>query len=196
MSAPYPGSPQGRLSQEEIEEMVKQAEQFAEQDKAVKDRIEGRNQLETYIYNMKSTVEDKMKDKISEVCAVQRKAQRPARTHASRQGAGLLLGLGWARQHPPPCLRQPPRPCRSPPATPPPLPQDDKEKIKDALTSAQEWLDENQEAEKDEFAEKLKEVQEVCNPIIAEVYKASGGPEGGAGGEGGGDEDLGEHDEL
>jgi hypothetical protein len=59
--------PQGRLSQEEIEEMVKQAEQFAEQDKALKDRIEGRNQLETYIYNMKSTVEDKMKDKISEV---------------------------------------------------------------------------------------------------------------------------------
>jgi hypothetical protein len=64
---PVPTLPQGRLSQEEIEEMVKQAEQYAEQDKALKDRIEARNQLETYIYNMKSTIEDKMKDKISEV---------------------------------------------------------------------------------------------------------------------------------
>ncbi len=66
--------------------------------------------------------------------------------------------------------------------------------MKDALTSAQEWLDENQEAEKDEFADKLKEVQDVCNPIIAEAYKAAGGPEGA--GEGGEEEDLGEHDEL
>lgn len=38
-----------------------QAEEFAEQDKKVKAKIDARNQLETYIYNMKSTVEDKMK---------------------------------------------------------------------------------------------------------------------------------------
>ncbi len=54
----------GRLSQEEIERMVKEAEEFAEQDKAVKAKIDARNQLETYVYNMKSTVEDKLKDKI------------------------------------------------------------------------------------------------------------------------------------
>ena len=46
--------------------MVKEAEEFAEQDKAVKAKIDARNQLETYCYNMKSTVEDKMKDKIEE----------------------------------------------------------------------------------------------------------------------------------
>jgi len=34
------------------------------QDKAVKERIDARNKLETYLYNMKSTVEDKMKDKV------------------------------------------------------------------------------------------------------------------------------------
>ncbi len=56
----------GRLSQDEIERMVKEAEEFAEQDKAVKAKIDARNQLETYCYNMKSTVEDKMKDKIDE----------------------------------------------------------------------------------------------------------------------------------
>lgn len=56
----------GRLSQEDIERMVKEAEEFAEQDKAVKAKIDSRNQLETYCYNMKSTVEDKAKDKISD----------------------------------------------------------------------------------------------------------------------------------
>jgi len=34
------------------------------QDKAVKDRIDARNKMETYLYNMKSTAEDKMKDKV------------------------------------------------------------------------------------------------------------------------------------
>jgi heat shock protein 5 len=46
--------------------MVAEAEEFAEQDKKVKDKIDSRNQLETYLYNMKNTVEDKMKDKIDE----------------------------------------------------------------------------------------------------------------------------------
>merc|ERR1711912_174673 len=38
----------GRLSEEEIERMVEEAEQFAEEDKKVKDRIDGRNGLEGY----------------------------------------------------------------------------------------------------------------------------------------------------
>ncbi|KAG2435338.1 hypothetical protein HXX76_007411 [Chlamydomonas incerta] len=124
----------GRLSQDDIERMVKEAEEFAEQDKAVKAKIDARNQLETYCYNMKSTVEDKMKDKIEE---------------------------------------------------------EDKEKITAAVKEALEWLDENPDAEPDEYKDKLKEVEDVCNPIIAEVYKKSGGPSGG-----GDSEDLGDHDEL
>jgi hypothetical protein len=54
----------GRLSQDEIERMVKEAEEFADQDKAVKAKIDARNQLETFLYNAKSTVEDKAKDKV------------------------------------------------------------------------------------------------------------------------------------
>ncbi|RWW31253.1 hypothetical protein GW17_00004124, partial [Ensete ventricosum] len=56
----------GRLSQEEIERMVREAEEFAEEDKKVKEKIDARNQLETYVYNMKNTINDKDKlaDKI------------------------------------------------------------------------------------------------------------------------------------
>jgi molecular chaperone DnaK (HSP70) len=43
---------------------LQEAEEFAEQDKAVKARIDAKNQLETYAYNIKSTVEDKAKDKV------------------------------------------------------------------------------------------------------------------------------------
>lgn len=45
-----------------------------------------------------------------------------------------------------------------------------------------------------EYKDRLKEVEDVCNPIIAEVYKKSGGPSGG--GDSHEDEDLADHDEL
>merc|ERR1712146_146244 len=65
---------------------------------------------------------------------------------------------------------------------------DDKETIEKALEEANEWLDDNQEAEKEDFEEKLKEVTDVCSPIISKVYKESGGAPGG--GDFGGDDDL------
>ncbi|XP_057512984.1 luminal-binding protein 5-like [Actinidia eriantha] len=110
----------GSLSKEEIEQMVKEAEEFAEEDRKVKERIDARNKLETYIYNMKSTVNDKDKlgDKID---------------------------------------------------------SDDKERIEGVLKDALEWLDDNQSADKDEFEEKMKEVEAVCNPVIKQAYQKSGG---------------------
>ncbi|MED6170419.1 Luminal-binding protein 5 [Stylosanthes scabra] len=128
----------GRLSQEEIERMVREAEEFAEEDKKVKERIDARNGLETYIYNMKNQIGDK--DKLADK-----------------------------------------------------LESDEKEKIEAAVKEALEWLDDNQTAEKEDYEEKLKEVEAVCNPIITAVYQRSGGaPGGGASGE---DEDE-SHDEL
>uniref|UniRef100_A0A2N9J8Y3 Uncharacterized protein n=1 Tax=Fagus sylvatica TaxID=28930 RepID=A0A2N9J8Y3_FAGSY len=110
----------GRLSQEEIDRMVKEAEEFAEEDKKVKERIDARNKLETYIYTMRSTIgdKDKLADKID---------------------------------------------------------SDDKEKIESTLKEALEWLDDNPNAEKEDFDEKLKEVEAVCNPVIKQVYEKSGG---------------------
>jgi len=58
----------GRLSQEEIERMVKEAEEFAEEDKRLKETIDARNALEGYAFSLKNTVNDKEKlgGKISE----------------------------------------------------------------------------------------------------------------------------------
>ncbi|KAF4348966.1 hypothetical protein F8388_010010 [Cannabis sativa] len=110
----------GRLSQEDIERMVKEAEEFAEEDKMMKEKIDSRNKLETYVYNMKNTVNDndKLGGKIS---------------------------------------------------------SEDKEKIENTLKEALEWLDENQSAEKEEYDVKLKEVEEVCNPVIRQVYGNTSG---------------------
>ncbi|KAI4301770.1 hypothetical protein L6164_035017 [Bauhinia variegata] len=110
----------GRLSQEEIERMVKEAEELAEEDSKVKERIDARNKLETYIYNMRSTINDK--DKLADK-----------------------------------------------------IDSDDKEKIENTLKESLEWLDDNQNAEKDDFDEKLKEVEAVCNPVIKQIYEKSGG---------------------
>ena len=52
---------ENRLSKEDIEKMVKEAEQYAEDDKKVKERIETRNDLESYIYSLKNQIGDKQK---------------------------------------------------------------------------------------------------------------------------------------
>ncbi|OJD10112.1 chaperone DnaK [Emergomyces pasteurianus Ep9510] len=49
----------GRLSQEEIDRMVAEAAEFAEEDKAMKTKIEARNALENYAFSLKNQVQDK-----------------------------------------------------------------------------------------------------------------------------------------
>jgi len=122
----------GRLSQEEIERMVAEAEEYAEEDKLVKDKIDAKNALENYVYSMKSTIDDEEKvgDKISE---------------------------------------------------------EDKETITEALDEANDWLDENDDADKEELEAKLKELQDVCSPIISQLYQAGGM---------GGDEDDEDDDDM
>ncbi|KAJ5216162.1 Heat shock protein 70 family [Penicillium cinerascens] len=48
----------GRLSQEEIDRMVAEAEEYAEEDKAMKTKIEARNGLENYAFSLKNQVND------------------------------------------------------------------------------------------------------------------------------------------
>ena len=48
----------GRLSKEEIERMVQEAEKFKNEDENQRERISAKNGLESYCFNMKQTVED------------------------------------------------------------------------------------------------------------------------------------------
>ncbi|XP_015518429.2 heat shock 70 kDa protein cognate 4-like [Neodiprion lecontei] len=57
----------GRLSKEDIERMVNEAERYRSEDDKQKDRISAKNNLESYCFNMKSTIEDqKIVEKISQ----------------------------------------------------------------------------------------------------------------------------------
>merc|ERR1719338_43735 len=113
----------GRLSKEEMERMVSDAEKFKAEDDKQKERIAAKNGLESYCFNMKYTIEDeKLKDKIAE---------------------------------------------------------DDRKAITDKCDEAIKWLDANQLAEVEEFNEKQKEVEGVCNPIITKLYADAGGAPGG-----------------
>merc|ERR1711924_108632 len=47
----------GRLTEEEIEKMIREAEEFAEEDKLAKERIDARNAFDGYIHSMKSAIE-------------------------------------------------------------------------------------------------------------------------------------------
>merc|ERR1711924_92067 len=58
---------------------------------------------------------------------------------------------------------------------------EDKETIEKKITETTEWLDANGLAEKEEFEDKMKELEGVCNPIMMKVYQQGGMP----GGEGG-----------
>jgi heat shock protein 5 len=109
----------GNLSNEEIERMLQEAEEFAEEDKAQKERVDARNALEGYAYNMKNQVNDDE-------------------------------GLGGK------------------------LDDDDKETLLSAVAEAIDWLDENPNADSDEYKEKQTELEEKCNPIVQKVYNKSG----------------------
>ncbi len=57
----------GRLSQEDIERMVAEAEKFKEEDEKNRQRIEAKNSLEGLIYSSRNSMnEEKLKDKFSE----------------------------------------------------------------------------------------------------------------------------------
>jgi len=48
-----------RLSPEDIQKMVEEAEKFAEEDKQLKERVEAKNELEQYAYSLKTQLGDK-----------------------------------------------------------------------------------------------------------------------------------------
>merc|ERR1711998_413615 len=47
----------GRLTEEQIEKMIKEAEQFADEDKKVKERVDAKNAFDGYLHSMRSAAE-------------------------------------------------------------------------------------------------------------------------------------------
>ncbi|KAM0889616.1 hypothetical protein ACQ4PT_027572 [Festuca glaucescens] len=108
-----------RITQEEIDRMVREAEEFAEVDREAKEKVDARNSLEAYVYNVRTTVDGEM---------------------------GRKMGGG------------------------------DRERVEEAAREASEWLDNaSPDVEKDDYVEKLKELEDVCNPVFAAVYQEPGG---------------------
>ncbi|EAR82836.1 heat shock 70 kDa protein (macronuclear) [Tetrahymena thermophila SB210] len=57
----------GRFSQDEIEKLVKEAEQYKEQDEQIKKKIDAKNSLENYTYSVRNSLNDeKIREKISQ----------------------------------------------------------------------------------------------------------------------------------
>jgi len=52
---------QNRLTPEEIERMIKDSEKFADEDKKIKEKVDAKNELESYVYSLKNQVNDKEK---------------------------------------------------------------------------------------------------------------------------------------
>merc|ERR1712072_1656595 len=56
----------GRLSQNDIDRMVAEAEKYKAEGDAHKEKVEAKNGLENYCYSMKNTMEGEMKEKFTE----------------------------------------------------------------------------------------------------------------------------------
>ena len=56
----------GRLTQEQIDRMVEEAEKYKADDDALREKIEAKNKLEAYIYQLKNSVTTEFKDKLTE----------------------------------------------------------------------------------------------------------------------------------
>merc|ERR1712199_100331 len=51
------GNDKGRLTEEQIEKMIKDAKQFADEDKKVKERVDAKNAFDGYLHSMRSATE-------------------------------------------------------------------------------------------------------------------------------------------
>ena len=113
----------GRLSKEDIDRLVKEAEKFKEEDMKVKERIEAKNQLEQYAYQVRQTLnEEKLKGQFSE---------------------------------------------------------EEKKSVETKVDEVLKWNNDNPAASKEEYDQKVKEIEGIFNPIMQRIYQKMGGQPGG-----------------
>ncbi|KAH8018831.1 hypothetical protein HPB51_012785 [Rhipicephalus microplus] len=107
----------GRLSKDEIDRMLADAEKYRQEDEKQRERVAARNNLESYVYNVKQSVE--------------------------------MVG-------------------------PEKLDAADKQKVLSKCEEVINWIDRNTLAEKDEYDDKMKDMQQVCTPIMTKLHQGGG----------------------
>ena len=113
----------GRLSKDDIDRLVKEAEKFKEEDMKVKERIEAKNQLEQYAYQVRQTLnEEKLKGQFTD---------------------------------------------------------EEKKSVETKVDEVLKWNNDNPAASKEEYDQKVKEIEGIFNPIMQRVYQKMGGQPGG-----------------
>lgn len=105
----------GRLSEEEIERMIQEAKDYEQQDQQVKEQMQARTGLESYLYNVRNTVE-------------------------SNQDA---------------------------------ISHEDSKDLLDGVDDVLDWMEENGDADKESLDQKLKEMEQIANPIIRRLYEGN-----------------------
>ena len=112
-------SDKGRLSKDEVERKVKEAEQFKEEDERNAARVEARNNLESYCYSTRKTLdEEKLKPEFTD---------------------------------------------------------DERTNVLSKVDENLQWLSSNPTASKDEYSSRLKDLEDLFNPIMQRVYAKTGG---------------------
>lgn len=105
----------GRLSKEEIDRMLAEAERYKQEDELQREKVSSRNGLESYVYNVKQAVEE----------------------------AGDKL------------------------------PSSDKDVVLDKCKETIAWIDANTLAEKEEYEDRLKELQRLCSPVMSKLHQGN-----------------------
>lgn len=59
--------------------------------------------------------------------------------------------------------------------------EEDRKTVLEKINDVIRWLDSNQLAEKEEFEDKQKDLEKICNPIITKLYAGGAPPPGAAG---------------
>mmetsp|Transcript_26461 Transcript_26461/g.44217 ORF Transcript_26461/g.44217 Transcript_26461/m.44217 type:complete len:658 (-) Transcript_26461:106-2079(-) len=116
-------SDKDRLSPEDIERMVREAEEASDEDKRIRETVESRNSLENYAYQIRNAISDE--EKVATVIS-----------------------------------------------------EDEKNVIESALNATLEWLEENAQADKEEFDEQRKSLEKVVQPIFSKLYQQRAETEG------------------
>ena len=106
-----------RLSKEQIEEMIAQAEKFKEEDQKIKENLDSKNELENYLYNLKNSMVKK--------------------------------------DDSPPTLLEV------------------KKDIDPIVEEGLKWLEENPKDTTENYKNKLKEYQDITNPLMQKLYGSS-----------------------